>query len=59
MKAFIVAVSILTLAVCAFAAEKEGEWQNLGQLHPGQKIDVVQNNMVKHTGSLSRLPLMP
>ena len=51
MKAFWVAAGILTLAVCAFAAEKEGEWQNLGKLRSGQKIDVVQTNMVQHAGT--------
>ncbi len=53
MKGFfiaVVAVAMAILAVSAAAAEKTGDWENVAGIRAGQKVEVVQTNMVKHTG---------
>ncbi len=48
-------VVLLALSVAASASPKEIEWQNLQQLQPGDRIEVILKSKAKHAGTFVML----
>lgn len=55
MGKFLIAVCVLATSAAARAQKDKAAWQNLSALRPGQKIQVFDNNGVKHLGALASL----
>lgn len=51
MKTSFAAVCVLALAVCTVAAEKLGDWENLNEVRPGQKIEVLRTDTARIIGN--------